>query len=146
MSGGLHEKLCMWICNVLLGDIIGNNNHKKLMLWCSSQNIWKILNCTSKDTGSHPIKFASSTTLLQGPNVWSLTQSICLGWLIKLSYFKIWLKSVPLRIEVSAKISKRAVMWNPPSHVSKQACEGERSCIWRSLYVDGGHAHTIFCW
>ena len=29
-------------------------------------------------------------------------------------------------------------MWNPPNDVSKQAC------IWKSLYVDGGHARIIF--
>lgn len=73
----------------------------------------------------------------------SLTQSVCLGWLIILSHFKMWLKSVPLRTEVCAKISKGAVMWNPPSDVSKQACEGEWSCIWK-VYVDGGHARIVF--
>jgi hypothetical protein len=36
------------------------------------------------------------------------------------------------------------VTWNPPSDVSKQAGEGEWSCIWNSLYVGGGHAHIIF--
>jgi hypothetical protein len=51
---------------------------------------------------------------------------------------------LPLKIELCTKISKGAVMWNPPSDISKQACGGERPCIWKSLYVDGQHAH-IFC-
>jgi len=35
-------------------------------------------------------------------------------------------------------------MWNPPSDISRQACEVEQSCIWKRLYVDGGHAHIFF--
>ena len=143
---------CMWICNVFFVWWLVENNHKTIYASKFFTKCWKNieLHLQRHRVTSHKICIFNNT-VARNQNlatyellICSLTQSLCLGWLIKLSHFKIWFKSVPLRIEVCAKISKGGVMWNPPSDISRQACEVEQSCIWKRLYVDGGHAHIFF--
>lgn len=108
MAVSLHVgNLCMWICNVFFIWWLIDNNNNNHKCW---QDIELHLRhrVTSQKTCVFNTVVRTQNFAMYELLICSLTQSVYVGWLIKLSHFKIWLKCVPLRIEVCAKISKGA--------------------------------------